>query len=546
MNEKLMNKWKEIKEKAADKPVKEKPIKEKPVKEKSVKEKPVKEKPIKEKKLKETAADGAALQNGGEKGSVKDVLKTVADKAKVLFEKVKELAGKLSKEPKEAKDKKPVGKLAVQIFSIRNKIFVCFLIPIIFMIVVGTVAYNKAAEGMQEKYQESTLQTINMVNEYIEMNYGFITAEAMKYAFDDGIHKYAFGMMTDLAEQKEVVSSTKKNLQSTQKTNELVSNFHIIPMTGANVITTKTAARIGEETDGFYNEYMENTIMEGKTPKRWIDTHPLLDEKLGVEESDYIMTYQLQSNKQSFILVVDIASEGIENLLKNMDLGEGSIIGFVTENGRELLLESVGEGKESVLTEGEKVFFGQEFYTPINEEDNMSGYQEVKFKGKNYLFLYTRSDSNHATICALVPMDVVTGQAESIKSITVKLVLLAIVIAAVIGIWIAAGITGNMKRISRRFGEVAKGDLTVKVTAKGKDEFNQLAASATDMIYNNKKLVSKVNRSTDDLAGSAQEVKDASFIISDYSEDITAAISGINEGMQKQSEYAQFCVEKTS
>ncbi|MBR5800535.1 MAG: methyl-accepting chemotaxis protein [Lachnospiraceae bacterium] len=532
-----MNKLKEIKEKKSS---------EKPAEEKVAKEKPIKEKKISIKKVNDIAAPEKTAKDAGEKVPVKEVLKNAADKAKFLFDKAKGWGAKLSKEPKDAKEKKPVSKFVVQLFSIRNKIFVCFLIPIIFMIVVGTVAYNKAAEGMQEKYQESTLQTINMVNEYIELNSSFIATETMKYAFDDGIHKYAFDMISDLAEQKEVVSSTKKNFQSTQKTNELISNFHMIPPAGANVITTKTAASVGAETDGFYNEYLASTEMDGKTPRRWIDSHALLDEKLGVDEDDYIMAYQLQSNKQSFIMVVDIASEGIENLLKNMDLGEGSIIGFVTANGRELLLESVGEGKESVLTEGEKVFFGQEFFTPINEEDNMSGYQEVKFKGEKYLFLYKRSDSNHATICALVPMEVVTGQAESIKSITVKLVLLAIVIAALIGIWIAAGITGNMKRISRRFGEVAKGDLTVKVTAKGKDEFNQLAASATDMIYNNKKLVSKVNRSTDELAGSAQEVKDASFIISDYSEDITAAISGINEGMQKQSEYAQFCVEKTS
>ena len=65
------------------------------------------------------------------------------------------------------------------------------------------------------------------------------------------------------------------------------------------------------------------------------------------------------------------------------------------------------------------------------------------------------------------------------------------------------------------------------------------------MIYNNKKLVSKVNHSTNELESSAQEVKSASEIISGYSEDITNAISEINEGMEKQSAFAVACVEKT-
>lgn len=65
------------------------------------------------------------------------------------------------------------------------------------------------------------------------------------------------------------------------------------------------------------------------------------------------------------------------------------------------------------------------------------------------------------------------------------------------------------------------------------------------MIYNTKKLVRKVNNSTGELEHSAKEVKSASEIISGYSEDITRAIDGINQGMERQFTHAQACVEKT-
>ena len=45
--------------------------------------------------------------------------------------------------------------------------------------------------------------------------------------------------------------------------------------------------------------------------------------------------------------------------------------------------------------------------------------------------------------------------------LTVVLVILACIIALVIGIFVAAGIQANMKGISKKFGEVAKGDLTI-------------------------------------------------------------------------------------
>ena len=128
---------------------------------------------------------------------------------------------------------------------------------------------------------------------------------------------------------------------------------------------------------------------------------------------------------------------------------------------------------------------------------------------------------------------------------TIGLVLLACVIVVIVGIFITAGIENNMKRISRKFGDVAQGDLTVTVSAKGHDEFQDLAGSATNMITNTKKLVNQVSNATGELEVSAQNVGQASELIHEYSQDITRAIGEINEGMEEQSRHAQECVEKT-
>ncbi len=159
--------------------------------------------------------------------------------------------------------------------------------------------------------------------------------------------------------------------------------------------------------------------------------------------------------------------------------------------------------------------------------------------------MYSKSSKTGAIICALVPMELITAQAEEIKLMTVGLVVLASIIVVVVGLLIVFSIQNNMKRISRKFGEVAKGDLTVQVSAKGRDEFRGLAASANNMIVNTKSLVHKVTGATGQLEQSSREVEEVSGIISNYSEDITQAIDEINEGMSRQSEHAQECVTKT-
>lgn len=169
----------------------------------------------------------------------------------------------------------------------------------------------------------------------------------------------------------------------------------------------------------------------------------------------------------------------------------------------------------------------------------------MRLGGEKYLFIYSISDKTGAATCALVPMKVVTDQAQDIKQLTVGLVILAVLVVLTIGILIAAGIQNNMKRISRRFGDVAKGDLTVQVSATGRDEFRNLAGSAADMIDHTKKLVHKVQNATGQLETSSMEVEEISGVIDEYSKGITKAINDINEGMSRQSVHAQECVAKT-
>lgn len=122
------------------------------------------------------------------------------------------------------------------------------------------------------------------------------------------------------------------------------------------------------------------------------------------------------------------------------------------------------------------------------------------------------------------------------------MVVIACIIAGVVGVIIASGIQRNMKRISRKLVDVASGDLTGEVTVKGKDEFRSLAASATDMIKNTRKLVSKVNQTATQLEDSSVEVSSVSNIINDYSAHIMEAINEISIGMEKQAEDAEECV----
>ena len=445
-------------------------------------------------------------------------------------------AEKKQKAPKQKKSGK-----SSKLLSIRNKIVVCFLVPIVFMVIIGVSAYQKSAEGLSEKFTDSTLQTMRMATENLNMSCDFIRSEGLKYAYDDDLRKYFLGMFEDNPVDKlNFLTSTKSNLLSVQTSNPFISHMHIIPKKGVNLLSTKLSSGV----DGFLEDVASG---EGRRSiPQWIDSHPVLDEKVTETEKDYIMAFEMMSQSNNACVVIDIKPSAITDFMEEIDIGDGSIIGFVTPGGRELVVENVEEGKESVLPEEGNVFSGQEYYTAVMDEAVAdAGTAEVDFQGEKYLFIYSHSADIGFTTCALVPMRVVTSQATEIRNMTIGLVILACVIVVIVGIFITAGIENNMRRISRKFGDVAKGDLTVTVSAKGHDEFQDLAGSATNMITNTKKLVNQVSNATGELEVSAQNVGQASELIHEYSQDITRAIGEINEGMEEQSRHAQECVEKT-
>lgn len=453
--------------------------------------------------------------------------------------KLKEEKNIVQKKAKMPKEKKGSG---MMLFSIRNKIILCFLIPIIFMIIIGVSSYQKAAEGLSVKFQESAGETIDMAREYIDMSCTFIESEGMKLAFDTTLAEYLKGSLEkDPAAKADALKSIQSNMLSSQTSNPFIANIHIVSKENVGMLSTATSTN----KKGYLTQYKEEMGADARGITKWVDTHESLDEYLESKGmTKYILSYQQLTDGNRGCIVIDVKESAIREFLDGLNLGEGSIIGFITDGGREIVSEKLAEGKESSLTEGEAVFINQDFFASIDEA-NLSGSSKVSFNGTSYLFIYSKSEEKGFTICTLVPMSVVTSQAQEIKTLTVWLVILACVIAFVIGMIITAGIQSNMSRISKKFGEVAKGDLTVQVKAKGHDEFRSLAGSASDMIVNTKKLVNKVSDATDQLEKSAKTVEEDSTVINDYSQEITKAIEEINEGISRQSRHAQKCVDLT-
>ena len=70
----------------------------------------------------------------------------------------------------------------------------------------------------------------------------------------------------------------------------------------------------------------------------------------------------MMSQSNNACVVIDMKPQAITNFLEEIDIGDDSVIGFVTPGGRELVVEQLEDGEESTLAEDEQVFSEQDYY----------------------------------------------------------------------------------------------------------------------------------------------------------------------------------------
>lgn len=427
-------------------------------------------------------------------------------------------------------------------FGIRYKIILGFVIPIFFIIVVGIASYSRAKQGMRDRYEKSTLETVRMLGSQVDMITRSMHTEVSKYVGLLELNNLSKGVYdSNISEKTRNMRMVKTNILASQKVNDFISNVFIIMKDGNKNITTK-----GVGIDGFFDEYYESIekIDGSGTIRNWIDAHPVIDNKLSLSDAvgdSYLFSYQALNPTKDFAVVIDASKEKLQELIDGINLGEGSIVGIVTMNGKEIIHRN-----GDVLTDdGRPVFAGRDYYRDILSNKGLFGTEEIRYMDNDCILFYSILNETGIVIVGMVPISIVTSEASGIWALTLILVVIALIVVMAVAFMISANIQKNVETVSRGLGAVAQGNLTVKVRVNGHDEFVDLADATTNMISNTKNLVSKVDSAAEELADSAKSVQGASKKLGNCSDDIMRVVEEMSDGMERQKKYADECVNTT-
>lgn len=459
------------------------------------------------------------------------------EKKKILWKKrISKENGLKEKRNKQEKKKGIWEKLTTNV-SIKMQLVIGFIIPIVFVILVGAVSYKKAESGMIENFELSAQSTMETQMEYIDFGLSLIHSDAVQLKLDSEIQSLVGGTYAnDHSKTAAVHNKTLSALNVKTTLNSFIDNIYIIPKSNNAIMSTVTGYKASA---GFYEKWAATQEGKGviKEEANWMGEHPEMDALSGYDPENYILSFVSAFSNNAAVIVVDISKEAIRESLSRIDVIEGAMIGFVTEDGREIVVQEDAGNTEII-------FFEQEFFQNIMADGEKAGTNYVNYNGKPYLFSFCKSEETGAMLTYMVPEEKVTASAEEIRKVTVILVIAACMIAILIGTAISVNISGGMNSIIKRLKKVSEGNLTVAMKTSGKSEFSLLNRHIAEVIGNTRKLIQDVEKIVTMVNDASVSVGQVSVKMESSSGGIIRSLQEIDEGVSQQAVDLQQCLHR--
>ena len=252
--------------------------------------------------------------------------------------------------------------------SIAVRLISGFMIVIVLIIALGVVSYNSSSTAMLNSYKHNMAGTVNTTSTYLELGMSQVSAEAQKIIDNSDFYNYYRGAYkNDRPHEYMLWSSLYNIVQSAASASEFIMAISVFGAYGDAISSA------GDIETGFYNTFKQS-VPENIEDGIWISSHDELDKQLNIDKSRYAVSYVRSFTNFDGYVVIDINAKAVTNVLKDLELDEKSIIGYVSPDGSEILNTDKKEA----------VFSGQDFYKEAISSGGLLSM--IKYQKQKHLF----------------------------------------------------------------------------------------------------------------------------------------------------------------
>ena len=443
--------------------------------------------------------------------------------------------------------------------SIRMKLILSFLIPVVALVTLGTVSYNKAATALVDTASESARLMMDSRSDYLALLFGNLD-NSMTQMFSN---KDLMNYLTSEDQLVRVSASTGSNtlINAVSLANPIVKNLAIL-----NEYNSIGSPFIENDIEKMSGTALYKLAIEGKGRSVWVSDHTVIDEFMTLgnlssraswynsQDSQLFYVRALRSTQTGQIMGVLVASldfKAIDNFIAGLAVGENPQVHLVGPDGYDVAFRSnwqqIKDRPDIDPTSPEAYAFGKaEFVAAYKESKELAFHEVVNYEGDKYLAITNKLDKFDMLMSTLIPYASLLSGARDILVLTIIFVLLAALISIAVGVTMANGMSRTMNRMVKMSEQAAAGDLTVQPFSERTDELGILTGAINGMISSMRGLIQQTANTANRVAESAIVVADSTGQVSSVSREISKAISEIAQGATSQAQDSEQGVTRMS
>lgn len=407
--------------------------------------------------------------------------------------------------------------------NIQMKLISSFLVPVLLIIVLGLISYNNAAKTITNNYEKSTISTSEAMGMYL----GLITSEVSSKVTEiinnpNLIAYYSKVDKLEMGEAMELYRDIKSTVVNMKASSDNIYSYHIIGEKGNSISSN------GSFPKNIYEEFIDSPEgkewIENKALKeKWSGNHKFIDEKARIDNDSYGLSLTKRFARSNGYIIVDIRKDVIIDVLSKMNLSDNSFVSFVAPDGREITLSNE--------VDSEHIFKDLDFFKESFNSKEQAGFSYVTYEKAKYLYVYAKIEGTDMFICSLIPEADILMQLSWIRNSTIIIVILASIIAIIIGTFIATGMSKEVKSMGSSFAKVSVGDFTTEFKTNRKDEFMLLNDSIKNMVASIRGVIGDIKAFGSQVFSSSESLSKIADTVLVSTKDISYAIEEIGQGI---------------
>lgn len=160
-------------------------------------------------------------------------------------------------------------------------------------------------------------------------------------------------------------------------------------------------------------------------------------------------------------------------------------------------------------------------------------------EGSQKLVVFSKQNANALNEKMLKEIDLNQHQSKTALIIIIVVTSVALLIGVIIATVFGRRISLAMQTVIEKINVFAKGDFTVQLQLKSKDEFGKLSSTFNDMIQTLRGTIQKISFSSEQVAATSEQLTASSQEISESAEHVSQSVVDISDNVRMQLEITE-------